>query len=366
MDCRQTTEEKIPVDSVAASSHESGDKVSPMAASIPGAPPPVKLHVVTDFRQKVYNPGAIPSIPLRIPRKHSDRSMSSPYQLPYRASSGSSSTITSTGYMSSPYLVREKGRSKGGASPDSGDLDEKQWFAHRKRSRRFLMTIGVVTVVILVTLAIALPLGLRNKVSTQGRQIEDDDDSFGALFPAGSFLFKTSLQKTEAGCTSKNTTWTCGTGRPGESSVFYWDILQLNQYTYTITSTDNPFGPDFQNVSMKIRDYNQPTERFEFSFLMNKTVTPSDAGSPTNRAAKCTYIDTTFQATLYTRKRGSTLVNPPRRHAENSAWPGDVQIVQSLGSTVGQPMCRDASNNLIADVAAGIGTCQCQFGSANS
>ncbi|KAG6013154.1 hypothetical protein E4U43_007470 [Claviceps pusilla] len=360
----QTTEDRILVNSVAAGLRESADKLSPMAASIPTAPPPVKLHVVTDFRQKVYNPGAIPRIPLRIPRKHSQRSMSSPFQLPYRASCGSSSTITSTGYMSSPYWIREKERSQGYASPDSGELNEKQWFSQRKRSRRFLLTVGAITFVILVTLAIALPLGLRDKVSTQGRQTEDgDDDSIGALFPSGSFLFKTSLQKIEAGCTSRNTTWTCGPMQPGDASVFYWDIMQLNRYTYTITSTGNPFAPDFRNVSMKIRDYNKPTERLEFSLSMNKTVIPSDAGSPTNRAAKCTYVDTTFQATLYTRKRGSTIFDRPRRHANYSTWPGDVHIIQSLPSTVGQPMCRDASNNLIADVAAGIGTCQCQYGS---
>ncbi|KAG6006329.1 hypothetical protein E4U21_007132 [Claviceps maximensis] len=336
-----------------------------MAAPLPIAPPPVRLHVVRDFRQKSYNPGALPKIPLRLPRKKSQLSKLPPLQLPLRASSESSSTITSTGYMSCPYLVREKGWSIGRGSPDSGVLDEKQWYAHRKRSRRFLMTMGVVIIVILVTLAVALPLGLSNKVLTLGRPIEDDDDEFfGAIFPAGSFLFKTSLQKNEAGCTSKNTTWTCDPIRPGDSPIFYWDITQLNRDTYTITSTDNLFAPDFQNVSMEVRDYNQPTERLEFSFSVNKTVTPSDAGSPLNRAAKCTYVDTAFQATLYTRRRGSKHFNPPRRHAKYSTWPGDVQIVQSLASTPGQPTCRDASNNLIGDVAAGIGTCLCQYGNA--
>ncbi|KAG5916846.1 hypothetical protein E4U53_004263 [Claviceps sorghi] len=368
MDGRHSTEDGRPA--------ESADKSPRAAAPLPVAPPSLKLHIVTDLPQKAYNPGAIPRQPLRIPRRQSQHSMPSaspspsPVSLLYQASCGSSSTITSTGYMSSPYAAdwtRDKTRRTCLGSPGGGgDLDEKQWHAHRRRSRRFLVTIGVVTIVILVTLAVALPLGLRNKVSTQGSQTEDgNDDSSGALFPAGSFLFKASVLKTEAACTSKNTTWTCGAVRPGDPSVFHWDIVQLNNHTYAVTSTDNPFGPDFHNVSVRVRDYSKPTERLEFSLAMNKTVTPSDAGSPTNRAANCTYVDTTFQATLYTRKRGASFVDPPRRHAKDSAWPGDVQIVQSLPSTVGQPMCRDASNNVIADVAAGIGTCQCQYGNAN-
>lgn len=204
-----------------------------------------------------------------------------------------------------------------------------------------------------------------SRVSTQGSQ-DDDADGSGLPFPAGAFSFKTSLQKTEAGCTSKNTTWRCDPMTPGGSTTFYWDIVQLNYYTYTITSNENPFAPDFANLSMKIRDYNKPTERLEFSFLMNKTVTPSDAGSPTNRAAKCNYQDTKFEATLYTRKRGTTLFNPPQHHVKYAAWPGDVEIVQSLDSTIGQPVCQDAMSRPIADVSAGTGSCQCQYTNADS
>jgi hypothetical protein len=117
---------------------------------------------------------------------------------------------------------------------------------------------------------------------------------------------------------------------------------------------------------MKMHDYNKPTERLEFSFFMNKTVTPSDAGSPTNRAAKCIYQDTKLAATLYTRKRGRTLVNPPTHHVKYAAWPGDVEIVQSLDSTIGQPVCQDATSRPIADVGTGLGACQCQYSNAES
>ncbi|GAB0137677.1 hypothetical protein EsDP_00005934 [Epichloe bromicola] len=395
-------DEKSPVDSITPGAHEPGEDLS--AASPSAAPSPPYRHFATQYKDNVYNPGAIPRIPLRVPMKNARRSMLPPMNLDHRASCeppspastiastghmlpsymlspmnldhrasyeppSPASTITSTGHMLPSYKVDSTGqlhRDESVPAPDAGDPDEKQWFNHRNRSRQFLVIVGIVTLVIIVTLAIALPVGLRNKVSTQGSQADDGDDPSGMPFPAGAFSFKTSLQKTEAGCTSKNTTWRCDPVRPGDSTTFYWDITQLNSYTYAITSNENPFAPDFKNVSMKIRDYSKPTERLEFSFSMNKTVTPSDASSPTNRAAKCTYADTAFQATLYTRKRGTTLFNPPKHHAKYSAWPGDVRIVQSLDSTIGQPMCRDAMNHVIADVGAGPGTCQCQYTNANS
>ncbi|KAK2606394.1 hypothetical protein QQS21_003213 [Conoideocrella luteorostrata] len=369
MDRHQNLEERSPISPATPVAHKPSSSSS--MASLPSKPLSVQRHIITEYNDAFYNPGAIPRVPLRVPRKNPRRSLP-PMGFPHQASYGPSSpasTVTSPGHMSLAYKADSTGdleRDEDISAPEAVESDEKHWFAHRKRSRRFLVIVGVVTLVIIVVLAIGLPVGLRNKVSTQGSQADDGDDPSGMPFPAGAFSFKTSLQKTDAGCTSKNTTWKCDPMRPGEPTTFYWDITQVNYYTYTITSNKNPFAPDFNNVSMKIRDYNKPTERLEFAFSMNKTVTPSDSGSPTNRAAKCMYVDTLFQASMYTRKRGTTLFSTLKHHAKYSSWPGDFEIVQSLDSTIGKPMCTDASNNLIADVGAGPGTCRCQYTNAKS
>jgi hypothetical protein len=152
----------------------------------------------------------------------------------------------------------------------------------------------------------------------------------------------------------------------GASTTFDWEIRRFDDHTYTITSKGNPFAMDFTNVSMSMQDYNKPTERLEFSLYLEKTVTPSDAGSTTNRAAKCSYKDTKLDATLFTRKRGSAVFNPPKYSVKNAAWPGDVEIVQSLKSTIGQPVCQDAKGRQIADVGTGLGTCECLYSNAES
>lgn len=135
--------------------------------SLPTMPPPVQRHMVTEYNDAVYNPGAIPKIPLRVPQKNPRRSLGPPPHPGSYVPSSPASTITSTGHLSPPYkadsTAGELDRDDGHSQPEAEEANEKHWFAHRKRSRRFLVIVGIVTLIIIVGLAVGLPLGLRNK-----------------------------------------------------------------------------------------------------------------------------------------------------------------------------------------------------------
>lgn len=116
---------------------------------------------------------------------------------------------------------------------------------------------------------------------------------------------------------------------------------------------------------MTVLDPNQESERFTFAFAMNKTVVPDDAQTPTNRAANCTYADTVFKATLWTRKRGNETISIPKSPSKFGPWPGDVEIMQYKNSTIGEPHCIDTAGGPIADVQAAGGTCMCRYESSS-
>ncbi|KHN96886.1 uncharacterized protein MAM_05442 [Metarhizium album ARSEF 1941] len=347
-------------------------------------PTPIQRSIVAEYSDAVYNPGAIPKIPLRVPQRQSRRSLYnvppsqlSPYVPPSPASSSSSSssstiTITSTGHLSPPLTADstvEELKEERDTPHEAEELDEKNWFAQRRRSRRFLAIVGVVTLVTMAALAVGLSLGLRNKVSTQGSQVQDegDGDDPDPRLPVGTFAFQTSLGDVDADCTSKSTTWSCNPTTQDGPVVFRWTLSRPNSHNYTVTATESSFGPSFANLSMRVRDYRKPTERLEFSFLMNKTVTPSDASSATNRAARCVYKNVRFEAALYTRRRGNATVDPPAHPVNpHAAWPGDVEIVQLFSSTTGEPACRDALRHPVPEVTAGTGDCRCRYSSVDS
>lgn len=95
---------------------------------------------------------------------------------------------------------------------------------------------------------------------------------------------------------------------------------------------------------------------------MDKTVVPSDARAPQNRAAKCTFGGTKFKATLWTR-RGGGGADDTDTGEKFGAWPGDVEIIQSKDYELGEPKCEDENGNEIADVQANAGFCTCDYAS---
>lgn len=116
---------------------------------------------------------------------------------------------------------------------------------------------------------------------------------------------------------------------------------------------------------MTLVDPNQQSERLTFAFGMNKTVVPADAQTPTNRAANCTYTNTVFEATMWTRQRGNETFAAPKNPSKFAPWPGDVEVLQYKNSTIGEPHCVDQAGGPIADVQAAGGTCMCRYESTS-
>lgn len=179
-----------------------------------------------------------------------------------------------------------------------------------------------------------------------------------AAFPAGSFAFKADLQNTTTDCTSNPSTWRCYPYEQGSSATFFWIISSNNDSSYNISSTENPFAPSFTNLTLNVLDKDTSQERLQFTFSMNKTVVPDDQLSSSNRAAKCTFGDTLFEATLWTqRKRGDEAAG----NTKFAAWPGDVDVVQRKTFNGGSPNCVDSEGGQVGDVKSESGACECRY-----
>ncbi len=206
--------------------------------------------------------------------------------------------------------------------------------------------------------------------ATPGSTSSSLGSSAGAVFPAGSYSFDTYLRENSTGCTSRATSWRCypessGSGPAGGRATFDWTLQATGPGRYFVSGSDNPFAPNFANLGVTLLDADQPTERLTFAFATNKTVVPADVGSPTNRAARCTYTGTVFQATLWTRRRGGVPFAPPSHPAEHAPWPGDFEVTQYKNSTIGDPVCVDQQGKGIADIQAAGGSCLCRYSSTS-
>lgn len=181
-------------------------------------------------------------------------------------------------------------------------------------------------------------------------------------FPAGSFSFKADLQKPSTECTSNPSTWRCYPYAQGEPATFFWIITYVNTQFYRISSTDNPFAPSFTNLTLELLDEDTPEERLLFSFPMNKTVVPDNQLSSSNRAARCTFDDTRFEATLWThRSEGHGSGRGKSQSSKFVAWPGDVEIVQRKVPESGSPRCVDGDGDKVGDIKSGSGACECRY-----
>ncbi|KAJ6779334.1 hypothetical protein PWT90_08390 [Aphanocladium album] len=341
---------------------------------------------------------ALPKIPLRVPHKNPRRSLpaggmtpggnwsvtSGP--TPYVSPNGSphqSMPPTPTSAPISPFKTTASETETNGINSPMGSVtpqntmmdaepeDEKEWIDHRQRRCRFMILVGVFTAII-ASLAIGLAVGLSKGNAKSGGKGSSDSAVANAVFPAGAFSFDTYLRENSTGCTSRETSWQCypeaggGGSSIGARATFYWTLQQAGGTgSYFVTGADNPFAPSFANLPLTMLDADQPTERLTFAFSMNKTVTPADAGAPANRVANCTYPDTVFQATIWTRRRGGALLQPPSHPSPYSPWPGDFEVMQYKNSTIGDPICLDKQGKGIADIQAAGSSCLCRYNSAS-
>ncbi|KAI8266655.1 hypothetical protein K4K56_004741 [Colletotrichum sp. SAR 10_98] len=183
------------------------------------------------------------------------------------------------------------------------------------------------------------------------------------IFPAGSFAFNTALADVATNCTSNPATWRCfpyetynqsltSGSANGSLATYYWIITPRNSYTYQISSSANPFSPQFANLSMALFDGNSYNERLVFNFTLAKSVVPSEAIAADNKAATCVYADTAFSATLWTRKNSSVGAGSAAADGNVTAvsdgskwanWPGQIEITQIKSG--GGPECKDSDGN---------------------
>lgn len=202
----------------------------------------------------------------------------------------------------------------------------------------------------------------RNSSSNGSGPSKSAPEKSKPVFPEGSYSFETTLQRESTSCTSRESTWHCYPYNIGSNATFFWTLSTSEDGDLVVTSSENPFAPSFTNLATTMEDEGSEDERVTFEFDMERTVVPSDALTPENRAAKCTFPNTIFQATLWTRQ--GVTGNPHAQASDKfNAWPGDVEIKQTKEAELGQPECEDANGVKIADVQAGSGECVCDYAS---
>ncbi|KAF9875747.1 hypothetical protein CkaCkLH20_06679 [Colletotrichum karsti] len=247
----------------------------------------------------------------------------------------------------------------------------------RRRRRRWYTIVGMIVVIGLV---VGLAVGFTTGTHKQNPTTPQLPPNLPSIFPAGSFAFTTALTSAPTNCTSNPSTWRCfpyttyaqssaGGGSPNASlATFFWTIAPRNSYTYQVSSSPNPFAPQFANLTTTLLDGNSYNERLVFNFSLPKTVVPSAAIAADDRAASCVWAGTAFSATLWTRRSASvgggaaaaakegnaTLVSDGSKWAD---WPGQVEVVQVAS---GGPECKD-SEGAAVPVAAGDGECECHY-----
>ena len=182
------------------------------------------------------------------------------------------------------------------------------------------------------------------------------------------------LSKTSSACSSNAATFNCFPYRTytaadpaAASATFYWIIQPLNSYTYTISSSSNPFAPSFANVTMDLLDGNQFTERFVFNFTLSLPVIPKVDIVPGQRsAATCTFGSTVVRATLWTRMRAEYPANitaaptPSAASTTFAPWPYRIEVDEVQAAGPGVPSCVDYQGRSLGDFA-GTGTCGCWY-----
>ncbi|KAJ4261558.1 hypothetical protein NW762_006986 [Fusarium torreyae] len=299
-----------------------------------------------------------PSPPLRIPKKSPRRALRNaglpPAYMP-RARVYSSPPMV---YHSPPSYTEAKSRFIERELLDEGSFKERKLCGIDKRRGCCLLVIALVAMAIVaIALGVGLAIGLKNNENSI--QEETSTSEPPPDFPAGSFAFKADLQNTTTECTSNPSTWRCYPYTTGSSATFFWIITPNNNTSYNISSTENPFVPSFTNLTLNILDKDTSKERLQFSYTMDKTVVPDDKLSSSNRAAKCTFDDTIFEATLWTQSSGDG--DNGDDTGKFKSWPGDVEIVQRKMPGAGSPDCVDSEGASIGDIKSGSGTCECRY-----
>ncbi|MCJ1372735.1 hypothetical protein MMC20_003960 [Loxospora ochrophaea] len=259
----------------------------------------------------------------------------------------------------------------------------------RRGGWKRLLILAIVVIIIAVGLALGLAIGLKarnhNNRCVQGdvgaidlpkanrnRTSLLDSSALGSnstskisneTFPAGSYSLPTFLDSVSTNCTSDPSTWSCypyvtyNSTPSAVPTTYDWNITGSNG-NYTISSSDNPFFPDFADALLKLQDAGSANERYTFQVVFNQSITPQGT------AMKCLYSNTQFEASLYTKTPKSYPSNSsdPSSAASSSStampeiaqsddfqpWPFAVEVRQLAAGGLNVPQC-SLNGNSVSD-----------------
>ncbi|KAL7791666.1 hypothetical protein V8C43DRAFT_283617 [Trichoderma afarasin] len=316
----------------------------PMSTS-PTTPPPAILRVPTkNPRRSIGYPAEGPIIPYVIGFQDMPPGVLTPAECKDEGDDGDEDTVV--GQMTPTPPVR----------PGDSQWDGENWKPNNTQRRCHLILIIAVILVVLVGLAVGLSLGL-TKASVKNRR-GGSQTTFASNLPTGAFAIDTLLQDSSSACTSNPSTWSCISPQGDHVVRFYWNIKQSGS-GYVISSSNDPIVSSFSNIPLTLLDGGNEDERVTFSFTLDVTFEPPVTA--TNRAAKCTYTDTTYEATLWTKRGAQQPYSSVQKRTGYGNWTGLVEISEKKNATLGVPQCVDSQGTMIADVQAEMGTCECSY-----
>ncbi|UKZ75883.1 hypothetical protein TrVFT333_003579 [Trichoderma virens FT-333] len=240
--------------------------------------------------------------------------------------------------------------------PGDRQWDGEGWKSNTMQRKCHVILVVAVIIVVLVGLAVGLTLGLTKTSDTNSQT--GSRSALPSGLSTGAFAFDTVLQDSLTACTSSPSTWSCPSSKEGSPLRFNWTITESNS-GYQVSSANDPIASSFSNIPLTLLDGDKEDERLTFSFKWDVSFEPPI--TTTNRAAKCTYTDTTFMATLWTKRGTQQPYSAVQRRMGYGNWTGLVEIAEIKNATLGVPECVDSQGNVIADVQAEMGTCACVY-----
>jgi hypothetical protein len=262
--------------------------------------------------------------------------------------------------------------------------------SQKKRKKRLLIIAACALITLIIALGAGLGAGLSKSKKSAGTSGEDASQSSVATqtaggshspqnpkptapsselaslypnFPKGRWKSALFLDTVQENCTAVERSWTCAPGKTynedhmGSQIHFAWEIDGDQNKGYIITfyplSTTN-LGLELksliaQHVQLNLANEGEAEERYWFRMQIPKfSIVMNDAFSEEAVALSnmtCTYQDTTYQGTFYTRMDKSeylqqeTPVELASGLAKYAEWPKALKIEQSASGGENVPEC---------------------------